>query len=139
MITVNDVRDGVIRTLDTAFSDIPIQGENISQGLQEPYFYVKLLSMGQAREVNRRYLRAHLFDIHYFAGTNRERHAMAEQLYDILRRINVGTGSAGGRGLRHEIVDDILHFFVSYDFHVIDDEPVAPLMQELEQEGGIKP
>ncbi|MDF2722103.1 MAG: hypothetical protein K0Q59_1778, partial [Paenibacillus sp.] len=90
MITVNDVRDGVIQALDAAFPDIPVQGENISQGLQEPYFYVKLLSTGQDREINRRYLRAHLFDVHYFAKTNRERHAMAEQLYDILRRINVG-------------------------------------------------
>jgi hypothetical protein len=98
-----------------------------------------LLSTGQDREINRRYLRAHLFDVHYFAKTNRERHAMAEQLYGILRRINVGTGSAGGRGLRHEIVDDILHFFVSYDFHVLDNVPGAPLMQEFEQEGGIKP
>lgn len=139
MITINDVRDGVVQTLVAAFPDIPVQEESLPPQPEERCFYVELLSTEQKRELNRRYRRTHRFKVHFFAAASQEMREMAEGLYGILRRIDVGDGTAAGSELRHEIADGILHVFVSYVFHVLDDVPAATLMQQLEQEGGLKP
>ena len=141
VVTVNDVRRGVMNALKQRFPTVKIYGEEIAQGFEPPAFFVKLFPVSHTREVGRRYLRAHSFDVHYFPGSkyeNEEMHDVAEQLYDALEYIDAtGTKYRGAR-MNHEIVDGVLHFFVDYDFHVMRPVPDVPKMQTLEQEGWIK-
>lgn len=120
------------------FPGIEVYGEEIKQGFEEPCFFVKLFPVAQDREFNRRYKRYHSFDIHYFAQTNEEMHAVAEQLYGCLEYIQVSDRVVRGNKQRHEILDGVLHFLVSYDFFVFREATPDPKMQELEQEGLIK-
>lgn len=136
--TVNDVRMAVVSALNEHFPDIDIYGEEIKQGLEEPCFFVKLFPVSQDREFNRRYTRSHSFDIHFFAKINRELHEVAEQLYDCMEYITINGSKIRGKGMRHEIIDGVLHFFIDFDFHVLRKKQSDPKMQTLEQEEYLK-
>lgn len=141
-MTITEVRDGIISTLHQQFPDIPIRGEEIKQGFVAPCFFVRTLDTAQDREVDRRYKRYHSFDIHYFpvseVDANQEMLGMAEQLYGLLEYITPSGSLIRGTGLRHEIVDGVLHFFVNYVFHVMRDKEPVPPMQTMKQEGYIR-
>jgi hypothetical protein len=139
-ITFNQVRDAIVSTLVANCTTSKIYDEEIEQGLNESSFFVKLLNGGHVRELNRRYKRVHDFDIHYFGSSNEEMNTMAEKMCDILERVKVDAAgnTIAGRSMSHEIVDRVLHFFVSYEFHVLNEAEVVPIMQKLEQEGNLK-
>lgn len=137
-VTVNDVRDGVIAALRSAYPAVKIYGEKIKQGLVQPRFFVKILTAGHDREVDRRYKRVHSFDVHYFSETNEDMHAVADSLYAKLEYINLNGGLYRGSKMQHEIIDDVLHFFVDYDFHVMKPKQVEPKMQTMEQREMVK-
>lgn len=138
IVTVNDVRDGVIAALDSLYPDVNIHDEEIEQGLVEPRFFVKLLTGGHAQVLGRRYKRSHAFDVHYFSKTNEDRHAVAEKLYKGLEHIPVAAGTVRGIRMQHEIIDGVLHFFVDYDFHVMRQKDPETKMQTLEQEASFQ-
>jgi hypothetical protein len=139
-ITFNHVRDAIVSTLVANCTTSKIYDEEIEQGIDESSFFVKLLNGGQARELNRRYKRVHDFDIHYFGSSNEEMNTMAEKMYDILERVSVDVAgnTIAGKSMSHEVVDRVLHFFVSYEFHVLRERAVEPIMQVMEQEGNLK-
>jgi hypothetical protein len=137
-VEVNHIRDGVITTLVTLFPDALVTGEKIRQGIGDKRFFVKLLSTSQQNMVARRYRRLQSFDIHFFAKTNEEAHAVAETLYDGLRYITANGLTVRGTAMSHEIVDDVLHFMVDYPVHVMEEAATGVTMQTLEQEGTIK-
>lgn len=142
MITVNKVRNSVISALSNHFPNIKIYGEEIKQGFSEPCFFVKLFPVSQNREVGRRYKRYHTFDIHYFPESeldaNDEMQDIAESLYDRMEYVETDNGLMRGHGMKHEIINGVLHFSVDYDFHVLRERRPAIKMQTLEQEGYIK-
>lgn len=144
MVTVNDVRSGVISALAKHFPDMDIYGEEIKQGLEEPCFFVKLFPVTQDREIGRRYKRFHSFDIHYFprsqTDANEEMFEVAEKLLDHMEYIEVEVAGSVCRGakMESEIVDGVLHFKIDYDFHVLRQKRDEPVMKHLEQKGAIK-
>ncbi|BFH27038.1 hypothetical protein PMJ1TS6_08010 [Paenibacillus melissococcoides] len=135
MVTVNDVRSGVISALNKLYPDMDIYGEEIKQGLEEPCFFVKLFPMSQDRMQGRRYVRYHSFDIHYFpfsqTDANEEMFEVAEKLLEHMEYIEVAGSICRGTNMEHEIVDGILHFKVDYDFHVLRQKKEEPVMKSL--------
>lgn len=138
-ITINDVRYAVHAALDAAFPDIPIMGEEIKQGLPPPCFFVKLLEPEHFQELGRRFFRYHPFDVQYFATdrSNEAMYDMADRLMEALQQIKVAGRPVRGTKMRFEIVDEVLHFFVEYNFHVWAERPDDPLMQRLDVEEGL--
>lgn len=136
-VTVNTIRDGVIQTLSFLFPGMDVYGEKIKQGFEAPCFFVKLLTGSQDKELGRRYSRSYAFDIHYFPegeDINLSAHDMAERLYE-LQNIDIQGGKYRLTGTSHEIVDDVLHFFVDINFMVMKQKDNVPKMQTLTQEG----
>ncbi|WP_233147054.1 phage tail terminator family protein [Paenibacillus selenitireducens] len=141
VVTTNSIRGGVILALSLLFPDMDVYGEKIPEGFETPCLFVKLLTAAQDKEMNRRYKRSYPFDIHFFPhghDYNREGHEMAERLYDALRIVDINGDLYKGTGMNHEIVDDVLHFFVDFNFHVLSQKEDEPVMQTLEQKGVIK-
>ncbi|KZS45704.1 hypothetical protein AWU65_07145 [Paenibacillus glucanolyticus] len=138
-ITYNVVRYAVHAALDIAFPDIPLSGEEIKQNLDPPRFFVRLLEPAHTQELGCRYRRDHPFVIRYFAQTrtNEEMYTMAEQLTSALKWINVGSRGWTGQGMNFHIIDDVLHFFVTYSLLVWEQPPDDPKMQTLVQEGNV--
>lgn len=139
-VTINDVRYAVHAALDAAFPDIAISGEEIKQNLDPPCFFVRLLEPAHEQELGRRYFRIHPFVVRYYAvdRTNDDMYDMAERLTSALQWIAVGDRPVRGIGMRFEIVDEILHFFVEYNFHVFAPRPDQPSMQALDVQEGLK-
>lgn len=140
-VTVNSIRDGVTLALSNLYPDIALYDEEVPQDFERPSFFVKLLTMGQGKELGRRFLRSHAFDIHYFPPLdeyNKDGHAMAEDLYSNLLTIDIGGAVYRVTGATHEIVDRTLHFMFDLNFHVIKDKPDEIKMNRLEQEGRLK-
>lgn len=131
-ITVNDVRDGVISTLKQQFSTMRVYGEEVKQGFKEPCFFVKVLQVDHTKEINRRYRRAHSFDVHYFGLSNEDMNNVADVLFDILEYISVSEGFCRGIKMKSEIIGGVLHFFVDYDFRVMRPKPEEPKLNDLE-------
>ncbi|MNW41163.1 hypothetical protein D3C74_182920 [compost metagenome] len=136
-VTINNVRYAVHAALDTAFPNIPISGEEIKQNLNPPRFFVRLLQPAHTQELGNRYRRDHPFVIRYFAPerANADMYDMAEQLTSVLQWITVGSRQVPGQGISFQIVDEVLHFFVTYSMLIWEQLPEQPKMQTLEQEG----
>lgn len=139
-VTINDIRYAVFDALDTAFPEIPVTGEEIQQNLEPPCFFVKLIEPSHTQELGRRYMRYHPFDIHYFAEnrTNEDMYDMAERLTKELRYICVAGRSVRGMRMRHQILDQVLHFFVDYNLMVWEPAPDESAMSSLDLTEGIR-
>lgn len=135
-VTINDVRYAVQVALDDAFPDIEVSGEEIKQDLDAPHFFVRLLEPGHTKELGRRYRRDHPFVVRYFSPdrSNNDMYNMGEKLTSVLEWITVGGRVWPGQQMRAEIINEVLHFFVSYNLLVWSRPPEAPHMQTLEQE-----
>jgi len=64
-------------------------------------------------------------------------YSMAEQLAAALKWITVGGRRWPGQGMSFQIIDEVLHFFVTYSLLVWERPPDAPKMRILIQEGFI--
>lgn len=141
-MTIDEVKASLVKRLDELDSQIPVHTEQIKQGFKEPAFFVLLLNSAQDREVDRRYRRALLFDVHYFPSKgskpNAECHSMADRLYEALEYVSTPSGLVRGSRMRHEVVGGVLHFFISFDLQLLRQKAVEPKMQTIDQEGYIK-
>lgn len=111
-------------TLHAAFGDeYEIYQNDVEQGLNEPCFFIVVLKPEVSPMIGRRFIKRNPFDIHYFPknqGDNREMFSIAEKLTEILDFIRIPGGDLlHGTGISYEVVDNVLHFFVSYNLPVM--------------------
>jgi len=130
---INDIIDGLTAALGEAFSGCEIYVENIRQGLTEPCFFVTVLEPSQQRIHNERHLLRVPLNVQYFPKEGyREINETAMTLNNILRRIELLNGDKlNGLDLHYEIVDNVLHYFVTYQMIIRYSEEEAALMEEL--------
>ncbi|MFR0781378.1 MAG: DUF6838 family protein [Zhenhengia sp.] len=125
-----DIRQEVIKQLDRFYNPIPIYGESVPQGFEEPSFFVKVLDGSREQQLDRRYIHEVSIDIHYFATSNKDAEKMANNLYEqmeVLEAIKIK-----GKNMKHEVSDRVLHFFIDYKVHLMKDAKQYPKMNRLE-------
>lgn len=140
--SIVDVLDGVIEQLSVAWPEATLYAEEIRQGFAPPCFFVRLYPVAQRRLMDRRSRRTHNVLVQYYPlpdgdqplRINRELHIIAEQLYDELLTIPLGSSSAAGTAMSHEIADGTLQFFVTYSFDVLQAKETGVPMAEIKQE-----
>lgn len=140
---MQDIKNALIKKLSLFTPEYPVYDEAVEQGMQQPCFFVLLLESSQNREINRRYQRFNSVDVHYFPDRNaaaprEECELMAERLYSEIEYVAGIEGGYRGTGMRHEIVDGVLHFFVQYNYHIIRTKALEVKMQTMTQGGGLK-
>lgn len=134
---VNSIIDGISMKLNTLFGDdYEIYSENIEQGLKEPCFFILLINPMSTSKLGNRQLREYNFDVHYFPSTNdknQEINTVIETLIDGLEYITlVNSDLIRGTDIKAEVVDDVLHFFISYKMYVTKETPIEDKMETLE-------
>ena len=138
----NKIITGISQKLFETFGlDYKIYTENVEQFLNPPCFYVELLQSNMQQIVSRRYRLENLFDIHFFTNENEPKNdfrRVADILYDALEYISVESDLVRGLGMHYEIVDDVLHFFVSYNLILIKTLEPEEKMETLKTRGEIK-
>lgn len=137
---VNEIVNGISIALHDVFPNARIYIDELEQGYTEPCFFIMLLHGSENRLLGARAKRLVSFDIHYFAhGGNIEREVVANTLYRILRQITMVDGSKlNGMFMRHQIADEVLHFFVEYRpiiYYTQNERPEK--MEEIETEVGV--
>ncbi|MDP4152886.1 MAG: hypothetical protein Q8865_05510 [Bacillota bacterium] len=130
---VNKIIDGISVKLNRTFGDgFRIYSSPVEQGFNEPCFFIMPLTPSQSPLIGNRFLRQHPFDIHYFPADKNDYGDMNEKggdMYAALEYITLLDGSAvRGTAMKYEIVDGVLHFFVSFDMIVLlEDDPGEPM------------
>ncbi|NFD30414.1 hypothetical protein EXN57_02620 [Clostridium botulinum] len=137
MANINNLKIGINQTLDKEFPNINIYNERIEQDFEEPCFFIKVLSSGQDKELNIRYKKNILFDIHYFSDRedlNNDYNDMVEKLYEVLEYVKVNNSLYRSSKMTHEVIDGVLHFMLQFNYHVLKEIEEVPKMNKLKQE-----
>ena len=133
---INDIISGITNGIYDEFgSDYKIYTEDVEQGLDEPCFFIAVLDAKQVRIIGNRYMLTAAVDVHYFPSTkakNKEMQDVGQRLYQVLQRITLLDGDMlNGFDLSWDIIDEVLHFFVSYKPTLKYQEAIEEDMTEL--------
>nr|WP_175559950.1 hypothetical protein [Clostridium uliginosum] len=119
---MNDLIIEIRKILGREFPNVTVYDEEIKQGFKKPYFFVKILTSNQIKELNRRYKRNVYFDISYFSdkeSINLDYFNMADSLYKTLEYVEVDSKKYRTLNMKHEIVDEVLHFMFQLKFNLL--------------------
>lgn len=107
------------------------------QGLQEPCFFVQVITNSQTPKLTGNYKRNQTFDIIYFSKTRTtfELVEAAERLYSAMEYIEVNGVLVRGKNIHTETIEDTLHFIVDYDLNLKEVKEKEDYMEELKQKG----
>ncbi|WP_315117765.1 DUF6838 family protein [uncultured Clostridium sp.] len=137
MANTNDLRIEISQRLDKKFPNINIYEEGIEQEFKKPYFFIKLLNSIQSKEFNNRYKKSVCFDINYFSDRediNSDCLDIADKLYEFLEYVPVGNSLYRATNMKHEVIDEVLHFFFQFNYKVVKQIEEVPKMQTLDRE-----
>lgn len=121
---IADLIEGISIKLNSVFGDsFTIYNEAIRQGFKQPCFFIALLDASETQVIGNRYKREQPFDIHYFPESKQQPRseclAVADKLASALELMTVGSDCYRGTKMHYEIIDEVLHFFVNYNFYVV--------------------
>ena len=138
MITVNMIIEAIAAALNGEFGEeYTVYAEDVKQGLSEPCFFISCINPASSLFLGKRYFRENLFCIQYFPRRQgRERaecNETAERLFKCLEYLEVSGRFVKGTGMKYEVADGILNFFVNYDIYIQKKETL-PAMEEVEKE-----
>lgn len=131
------LKHGILRSLSEQFEGIPLYTDPVSQGLQEPCFFVTLIRTQSDPLPMGRHQRTYLFSVQYLPKTgadgraNKDCSRVLDVLHHTLETIEAGGSIHRGTHRHGNISDGVAIFFVSYQLRFL--QPTdAPLMEELE-------
>ncbi len=144
---ITDLIKAIATAINTEFNsedDIyHIYTEDISQGFEEPCFSIVPVMTTNRNLLYPRYQREYSFDIHYFVkdeiqNKKAECIAIAERLFLCLEFINFVDNTYKGIKMRYEVIDGVLHFFVSYNVIVRRELEQMEKMETVKANVGLK-
>lgn len=119
-----------------------IYSESMGQDYQKPCFAIVPLAASQEQKLGQCYQVNYPFDIQYFAQgqgeVNKEIYEIAEQLAVVLEYIDLDGELLRGIDVHYKKEEGILHFFVSYRFHIIRQKEQEPHMTDLSVQMAVK-
>lgn len=133
---LNEIAKGICSRIYELFGDgYEIYLQDIEQGLQEPCFFVALLSPSSKPLPGGRSIRETAWLVQFFPATSRmaELCDAADRLFDGLEYIALSDGSRlRGTRMKSEETDGILNFHVNYNYIGIRrEEPEEPMEEVL--------
>ncbi|HBF2379010.1 hypothetical protein QQO69_17990 [Clostridioides difficile] len=138
---LNNIIDGISVKLDKSFgNEYTIYSEDVEQGINEPCFFIVPINSSKVSYPNARELKKNSFDVHYFPKSNDksfEINEVAEMLLEELEYIEIDGDLVRGTNMNFEIVDNVLHFFVDYNYFTIKNNDINK-MDTVELFGGLK-
>lgn len=120
-----DIVDGISIQLNKEFgNEYEIYIDDVKQGLEEPCFFIQLLSSSNKPLLGKRSKRTYTFNIIYFPkeyGVNNELVRVAEMLMDSLEYITLVNGDIiRGKSMESEVSDGVLNFNITYSVFLND-------------------
>ncbi|HFL3267945.1 TPA: DUF6838 family protein [Clostridioides difficile] len=138
---LNNIIDGISVKLDKSFgNEYTIYSEDVEQGINEPCFFIVPLNPSKVSYPSGRELKKNSFDVHYFPKSDNksfEINEVAEMLLEELEYIEIDGDLVRGTNMNFEIIDNVLHFFVDYNYFTIKNNDINK-MDTVELFGGLK-
>lgn len=121
---LNEIIQGVSMKLNATFgSKYRFYQNDVRQGFKPPCFFLAVLNPEIAPLVGHRYINRNPLDVRFFPKdqrNNAEMFAVAAEMMEELEVITLPNGDlVRGTGMNYEVVDGVLHFFVSYNLTLI--------------------
>ena len=141
---INKIIDGISIAINAEFGDeYEIYTESVKQGFQEPCFSILCLYLSINQFLGMRYVRTSQFCIHYFPKSDEpkaECFSVKERLFNALELITVDGDLIRGTEIHSEPadVDDVLSFFVNYNFFVNKETEAPEVMAEVDFKTDVK-
>ena len=121
----NGIIDGVCMAINAEFNaeadEYEIYTELVEQGMTKPCFSILLINSTITPSLKPRYFKTHQICVHYFPESSdiqAESNAVKDRLEQCLEYIMAGEDLIRGKDMSANLVEDVLHFFVNYDFYV---------------------
>ncbi len=135
-INTSIILDGISLALRTAYPNSQIESDSIEQGLKPPAFIILLIDGSQSQRVGKRWRRQPRFDILYFPTSKRGReecYKVADNLSQVLEVIKLpGGDSIRGTDISFNVVDNVLHFNISYKYYAVTESDSEDAIESLE-------
>lgn len=137
---INDVIDAIAIKLHQTFGNsFTIYKDSIEQGFQEPCFFIALLEPDIKQMIGNRFHRTLPFDIHYFGHSTTDAYKIVDDLMFNMDYIQCLNGDLlKGTKMSANLVDSVLHFFVSYNMFVIKNTLPEDSMEGLSINGTVR-
>lgn len=140
---LNETVIGIAQKLDQTFGDgYEIYIDSVKQGLHEPCFLIVHLKGNQEQEIGNSYTREQPFDIHYFPQSKNDITQEISTVIDVLvmslEYIEVDDGLLRGTEMSHEVIDDVLHFYVNFNVRIRKVVEPDPAFETVIINGGVK-
>lgn len=137
---INEILNGIASVLFKSFK-YPIYIDEIKSDAQFPCFVIETLNTEQTHLLDIRYSRRNDFDIMFFISDDDyieeqqvQINPITEDLYFDLEYITLSDGSLlNGIDMSHRVTDGILHFKVSYEYHILKNKHNTDPMLTLHQ------
>jgi len=138
---IQDILEGIRSTLEKNYKDFAVYTEAIPQGFERPCFFVKNLTTGRVKQIGKFHLLDHPFVIQYFSNTKRKNedyYKVSEELYGLLKFME--NRRIWGSDISSQVVDGVLHFFVTYRIRAkesieeLDDMQILDIRSDLKNE-----
>lgn len=140
---INKHIDAISLRLNSVFGDeYDIYTHEIEQGFKEPCFFIMCVDASKDLFLGPRYFRSINFCVYYFPLGDEESyecHRVAEELYRCLEWLELDGNIIRGTHLKHDIVDGVLNFKVSYnsfEVNLMEVIPMGALLQDIIGGGG---
>lgn len=123
---INYLINGIANKLNEVFANITIYAEKVPQDFLTPCFFIKCLTHNDDLRLFEGKKKITKFDIAYFPNegegslaTEKEINYILAKLVDNMRVIEAEGHKIKGYEISTEKVDDVLHYFVSYNLTLI--------------------
>lgn len=120
---LNDIVNGITVRLHELFGDTgcEIYTDDMEQDIAEKCFFVNALEISQANALGPRKYRGHSFNLTYISKAGKsDLNDVRDKLLQGMELIALKDGSLmRGFGMRGEIVDGVLQFFVEYNVYIL--------------------
>lgn len=132
---IDEIMDAIAIKINKIFgNEYCIYKHDVEQGLKKPCFLITVIDYSKESFLNLRSKRLLPIDILFFPSLGKSQcYAVAEQLTDELDIIEtISNEKFLGTQMRSEVVDNVLHFFVSYNFIVVTQKEKIDSMETVE-------
>lgn len=139
--------NGIVEGISVAISDwfgekYKIYAEEIPQGFREPCFFISCINSSERRLVGNRYFTENMFCVQYFPEDKRNKNAecrkIAEGLFSCLEWIEADGEPVMGNGMKYEIFEGVMSFFVDYNMATYKRKEQAVVMENLKENISMK-
>lgn len=138
---IKDIMNAISIRLYEVFGDgYEIYMNDIQQGLTEPCFLITVVDYSKEQLLKSRSKRLVPFDIIFFPNKGKSQcYEVADQMMNELEFITLLDGDKmRGTDMNSNVVDNVLHFFVNYNFMATVTEDAIDKMESIAIENGTK-